>query len=776
MTFVSRLAASSVLSVLLLTVTIASAQVPSSLSSVPSGSTYTSAALEESGYAAQEQVLNDLGQLIDRFGLLIFIAVIVALIFTYIVFGSADGVLWLLVGVTLFYFVTKTTHRGNRIEWRYSSEVTSSDKSYRVSWLFDRANNFVSSITRELIKILTSDDSQKLMSNFMTRERILSELLTLQIDNGGFRSFATETLLQCSKEMDAARSVSLGERDLLFQRTNEYVDAKLAAERFRANAQQGGKYLGNHVSKDYVKTVLTRVASHPGSDTGPVVMRQCAGEARDFVARHGGLPSIDTAVNSPMSCHQLWCWMGLGIFSEVSEAEADIQQRYGLDTQTFNEIRNEIAVKLQTPELRLDPYGRRLGNRDPVQPDPSLIPVIIGGYLIREMMQDVNLHSPALAAIGEKTGIVTPAFNFSSTMNDNQVQAVGLLNSEHVLAVTKQFEILTLIHSLPYLQGLLLYFLSLSFPFFAVLLLIPGRAQAFLLWFGLWAWAKFWDVGWSIVMLLEQFLWSMLPHSGAYDPLHDPNHGPISVFDAAFRTDPSYHIATYYVIVAVLLGAVPLLTAQLLLGAKASMLTPMVQSLERFASGIGGGVNAWTKVEQVAPIDQMREAFVGRFVSDRSGDIMDSKNHSSVSPVIGQFLDQHIRPIEEKIAELQGMSGETVALSNVYMGLGASGAAADVRVGRQAAILALQRAANDGKANALRVNRDLLYYEAGQSEQYRMYDTIRGGISRRAHPWDKDDSPWGSIRDLDQNEAIRNALVGNIYNHLDAQLKTAIYK
>jgi len=723
----------------------------------------------------------NLNQFINRFGLLIYIASFVAVIFGIAVFGASDGIAWLLIGPIMFFFVLKTVTPGSAVEWRHPTAVSltgnsASEPQFAVSLVFHRINVMISSITRELIKLLTSGESQALMANAMSRERIMSELLTLQIPNGGFRTLAAETLLQCSREMDAARTVALGERDLLFQNTKEYKDSSLAAASYRTTSPEHAKHLSNDQSRTYVKELLYRVWSGTAVDQGPTVLRHCADEATAFVNDHGGSIRLDEAVADPMSCAQLWCWMGLGVYTEVSEAEDDIQQRYGFDNATFRKIKEDIVEKLTTPKIRFNAYGEKIGDRDPVQPDPSLIPVIIGGYILGEMMQHSNLHGTALSSIAENTGIQVPARNFSETMDENQVQRVGLIHAQHIVAVENQNEIITYSHALPYFQGLMLYFLGLSFPFFAALLLIPGRAGGFLAWIGLWTWAKSWDVGWALVLLLEQFLWNMLPHSGLYSPLQDPNHGPISIFESAFREDGGYYLSTYYVIIGTLLAGVPVLTGQLLLGAHSSMLMPMLGNLKRFAGSLSGGLGNWVKVEQLAEYDQLRESFVGRYVSERSGDIMDRSNHAN--PFVSDIADNHIKPIEDLADRLEqgGAMDQEIALGDVYRALNLTGAATNSKIARQRAVNALRRSANSAKADLIRANGAYLYHQAGNTDEYKTLDALRGGISRRVHPWDKQDSPWGTTRDFDQNMVARDAHVQGIQSRLRAELTSGLYK
>ena len=63
---------------------------------------------------------------------------------------------------------------------------------------------------------------------------------------------------------------------------------------------------------------------------------------------------------------------------------------------------------------------------------------------------------------------------------------------------------------IPYAQGILLYILALSFPFFSLLLLVPGKHGGFLLWFMLWIWVKSWDVMMALVIILSDSIYAIL--------------------------------------------------------------------------------------------------------------------------------------------------------------------------------------------------------------------------------------------------------------------------
>jgi hypothetical protein len=121
--------------------------------------------------------------------------------------------------------------------------------------------------------------------------------------------------------------------------------------------------------------------------------------------------------------------------------------------------------------------------------------------------------------------------------------------------------------TIPYLQGLLLYLLSIAFPFFAILLVIPGRALSFLVWCSLWAWVKSWDVGFALVYVARELLWDAF--KGKVD-MHSTELNwdePGSVYAFLSMNDPFANQNTYHEIIAFLTISVPFLTAHMFLGA-----------------------------------------------------------------------------------------------------------------------------------------------------------------------------------------------------------------
>jgi hypothetical protein len=81
----------------------------------------------------------------------------------------------------------------------------------------------------------------------------------------------------------------------------------------------------------------------------------------------------------------------------------------------------------------------------------------------------------------------------------------------------KYGEMYTWARLIPYVQGVILYLLAISYPFVCIFILIPGWHKILFTWISFFVWAKIWDIGFAIVMVLERSIWAMLgngPNTG----------------------------------------------------------------------------------------------------------------------------------------------------------------------------------------------------------------------------------------------------------------------
>lgn len=63
---------------------------------------------------------------------------------------------------------------------------------------------------------------------------------------------------------------------------------------------------------------------------------------------------------------------------------------------------------------------------------------------------------------------------------------------------------------IPHMQGILLYYLAVGYPFACLMMIMPGMHKTLFTWMSFWAWAKLWDLGFAMVMALERSVWAML--------------------------------------------------------------------------------------------------------------------------------------------------------------------------------------------------------------------------------------------------------------------------
>ncbi|MFN5061504.1 MAG: hypothetical protein ACK5GN_01540, partial [Pseudomonadota bacterium] len=197
---------------------------------------------------------------------------------------------------------------------------------------------------------------------------------------------------------------------------------------------------------------------------------------------------------------------------------------------------------------------------------------------------------------------------------------------------------------MPHVQGILAYLVLIGYPFAAMLMVVPGYWKAFFTWISFFAWVKLWDVGFAIVHTLERSVWAMIGNNSAMARvgrrlINTANNGKGDIqvtcgsgsgtssggkqrlselcsvpevkeaetfdqTDAWFLLDQALTVAGsldldlsngYYIyIMAALYFAVPAVTGQLVLGAKASLGGLATQAIGQSATEAGGAAKSGT--------------------------------------------------------------------------------------------------------------------------------------------------------------------------------------
>ncbi|MCI5066135.1 hypothetical protein MRY87_10460 [bacterium] len=88
-------------------------------------------------------------------------------------------------------------------------------------------------------------------------------------------------------------------------------------------------------------------------------------------------------------------------------------------------------------------------------------------------------------------------------------------------SVSKAAEVYTWSLMIPYVQGILLYVLSLAFPLVCIIMLVPMWNKVIITWMSFFVWVKLWDLGFAMVSSLERSLWAMMANARSSRLIND---------------------------------------------------------------------------------------------------------------------------------------------------------------------------------------------------------------------------------------------------------------
>ncbi len=748
----------------------------------PSTGTLLTASLESAGYKAQELVLRDLSKMIEGMAVLVFVCIVISALITISMLGHYQTAMWFLVGPALFWFVLKPESASPGVEWRFNPSVqtqhvvdlglNSSASKVQVSWLFHKWNIVVSSVVDELSKVFLSQKGNETVQKFMTRQRILDALMSSEVEGPNLLSLVKFTQMECSQELTDARLVALGNRDPEFGQTPEFRTAKARYDqqynkRFHSFRPGPWRQFAETTWKtDVYPAFFTAdfgaVPGKPWETKAPTVYRNCLEDLLHFRSSSsqeiGQLPEPD--FNQPISCADLWCLMGLGVYREAANVEEQAFKTANsffsgdaqgiIDSSIEANIKRDIYLKM-APSKLINHRGEPIPPA--VEPDTSLIPVIVGGYMIRKILSN-DIRSQQLNQLAEHSGFQIQKYNFNSDLTPDERQDVVRRELQHQFAQGKRYETFSFAMTLPYIQGLFLYALAISFPFFALMILLPGQAGAFFTWMALWAWVKSWDLGWAAVMVIDNLLWNILPQNSYYDPLRDPNHGPISSFEAAFQGDPAYSLGSYYMLLGIMVSAVPLVTAQFVMGGKRAMAGVMINGMKGLGEALGGSLADFVAHDQIWKIDYLREADRINYVRarlDEDASIYAAATREKIEKAdregsgwkIGGWILGGLGVIGAGVATFL-TGGLAAPLLVVSIGAMGAGYAVSSRG------MDMQRIASMSKAQFIKGNAGQHYYNSAKTDRSFALDAIRSGLSSRGEFWNLVDAPVNINKQFDE--------------------------
>jgi hypothetical protein len=730
-----------------------------------SSGTLMAAALETAGYKTQGLILTQMADVIESLAVLIFVICAVSGVVTIGLGGSYKMGLWFLLAPAIFHTIIDWKITSGGAEWQmgaYNNQAAVYDAlgetvNADVSWVFHRINVLVSSVVQETIKLLTFETEKRQMM-FMSRQKILDDIMGLDITEPSLKQFVVWSNATCHDVLGAARNMALGDRDPQFQTTKEYVSSHArynhpeygySAKQFRL--PEGPRIYVQALLQDLRSVKLTNSTAYDAYRDG--IGGQCLGT---------GMPNPNE-VYGAVSCEQLWCWMGVGLRTMVSgelQNSAARHMQSDIDAATYRQILADVEVKmlkcLHDPNSTHEDKCARDADDKIIRPtvnpdDPSLLPVIIGGYIMRKALTK-DQRGAMMSTFAEHSGISGQSFSFGLDLTKEQRQEVVRKMKQHQQAISERAQVYTFAMTVPYIQGVLLFGLAMTFPFFATLVLIPGKASAIFQWVGLWFWVKSWDIGWAIVSIIDNILWELMPHSSKYDIQTDPNHGPISVFEHAFQGDPTYSVAFYWTLIGMLVVGVPMLSAQVVLGGKKIMVGMLLDGIKQMGNTYGTAMEKAESVSQGYQFDNLRETGVAAYVGDKikkeeaaTKAAEEARKKAEERKEEGGFWSSFGKglAIVGGVALLAAATVVTGGAALVVAGAGVAAVGGGALANQHG--VGQQRLANGEIASLNKANAALHQYNAGRLESTMMLDELRAGVTNRGEFWNMADACTGAL-------------------------------
>ena len=327
-------------------------------------------------------------------------------------------------------------------------------------------------------------------------------------------------------------------------------------------------------------------------------------EVYDKMPFHAGLSAIERRDLRVAYCREIAQKMDLELGDCQFQAVLSLfMLRNALSKAGFSKLINQLKDRMQLAESKKPSVWILTGEeREEVQKRYE----IVGGLSNpnTRFNEERRIHEMEVREIGNGQQ-KTEWKPFSKiTQIEGHLGAAFKYQQKYQTAELKQTIFSWAMH-VPYFQGVMLYLLAVAYPFLALVLVIPGRAQAFLNVPLAWFWIKSWDVGFALVMVAEKVLWNLFPtieRDVGASVTNEFIEAPLpDIFKEALRVDPSYDIHAYFFFISMGLLSVPALTGYAALKAKRSILSSFTDGPKQVAKQSGdrgGGAYGLTVMNQ----------------------------------------------------------------------------------------------------------------------------------------------------------------------------------
>lgn len=539
---------------------------------VGTAGTLIAAGLETAGHYMQSQMLDVFRDGVGTsLGSLLTLIAVVGAVFTLAVGGNYKFGIWFLVGPVVFYGLTLTRVPSTGVIWQFGSRVhdgkfvdqavtgiVDREKPINVSWFFAKWNKLVSLTVRSMTEVVRPRANNGDL-NFINHTTRYLGIFEAQIDDERLQEFV--------------RLVTFNPRCLAYYN----IQFKKGAEDTNAIGNQDK--LNDVIDKQLaVQTALTRTDKAFGLIEKLIERRRI--KLGTPISEING---VDVAKDR-FTCAELWK-LTIPAIEEIAidYLSTSISTRLA-DGQDAKILYKDLASKFKDPDQQNKRYM-------------YLLHAIMGRMIyntlinVRPEFQKYYNKNRLSSYKYENTHTAGPAASNRVEHYNDPMQVNELLNWWSAsTAGNRKGEILNFVQGFPYLQGVILYFLALTFPFFALAVVIPGRHHAIFLWMGLWMWVKTWDFGLALVMRVEAILYDLLPSGPKLDNMDEAS----TVFQIIASGDPTYAIYAYHHIMAALIGAIPIVSGILVKKGGGDVVSAIGQGYKDFAGHMGESLQSYT--------------------------------------------------------------------------------------------------------------------------------------------------------------------------------------
>jgi hypothetical protein len=613
------------------------------------------AAFETAGHYLQSALLDILsGGLGQSLGVLILVISAAGALLTMLVFGGYRLWKWFIFGPAIFFALVAVRTPSTGAQWTFGLREYSFEPVKEATEGLSTGN--------PVIPQLTLDNPARVSAFFSVWARLSSQLTRILVAIvEGFGKNSDLTFLARGDRYLQLFHPKAADDDLKFfinlTAVNKCGDYFIRLKEYYNPAQ-------NIVRRQDLEKALQA----EGSRT--VITSADYTSLFNWMTRHQILDEVRGMVdlNKPgLSCQDLWK-IGITAFQRQSALFID---KIADANRPAELPKAEVVAELEKKFNQYIVYPPN--NSVTLNGDQQLL-AVINEVAARMFVNELSAVRPSLAQadLGEQNAGALGDIERSKEDFSRQLRIIHTTD-----AWEEKGDYLMAVLALPYVQGFILYFLAMTFPFFCLSVLIPGRINGIVLWMGLWLWAKLWDFGFAVVMLFDRFLYYLLPHG---QPLtEEVARDPARALKALLEVDPTYSVYTYYHILATALAAVPIVTGFVVKRTGGDLMQIVSGQLTTFSGRIGESLVSYAR-------NQTSESFLHQYTANADQALKSSLSAAYANPQVQGLMNEKATAIAA--TQYWGVAGLSVpqAYSSVGISRAENALNATVGVNGQAAI------------------------------------------------------------------------------------------